>query len=340
MGLDKMYWDNSMIVKAMDEAMLKYKIMHGHEVPCVSAEGGGVVNDCGKSDELKRSVDEESYNGENNVEFEVEETTSTLEAKENIGVELSIACTDFSDALHVEETQEEPVEDSDLEEYNHLLKQYYELEEKRQKVLEQLYQCGAGGWNYQDVNAGSDVGTQWGTSAANQEHPVSASQPSHYPEIPSYLPTGYPILAGPQSSSLVDDDIIKTAMDSATRAISSSLKTVNKGNVVVNFPSGYELYVFILSFLTLCLIHKALLLMSVITLKGMGLAFNLHALIPYDIFFFFGSVHIVKESDRHDEIMPQSGDSSETDLATVLNAWYSAGFYTGKYLMEQSHAKK
>lgn len=143
-----------------------------------------------------RSVDEESYNGENNVEFEVEETTSTLEAKENIGVELSIACTDFSDALHVEETQEEPVEDSDLEEYNHLLKQYYELEEKRQKVLEQLYQCGAGGWNYQDVNAGSDVGTQWGTSAANQEHPVSASQPSHYPEIPSYLPTGYPILAG------------------------------------------------------------------------------------------------------------------------------------------------
>ncbi|XP_016900687.1 uncharacterized protein LOC103490751 isoform X4 [Cucumis melo] len=315
MGLDKMYWDNSMIVKAMDEAMLKYKIMHGHEVPCVSAEGGGVVNDCGKSDELKRSVDEESYNGENNVEFEVEETTSTLEAKENIGVELSIACTDFSDALHVEETQEEPVEDSDLEEYNHLLKQYYELEEKRQKVLEQLYQCGAGGWNYQDVNAGSDVGTQWGTSAANQEHPVSASQPSHYPEIPSYLPTGYPILAGPQSSSLVDDDIIKTAMDSATRAISSSLKTVNKGNVVVNFPSGYELYVFILSFLTLCLIHKALLLMSVITLK-------------------------VKESDRHDEIMPQSGDSSETDLATVLNAWYSAGFYTGKYLMEQSHAKK
>ncbi|KAA0053018.1 uncharacterized protein E6C27_scaffold344G001300 [Cucumis melo var. makuwa] len=222
------------------------------------------------------SVDEESYNGENNVEFEVEETTSTLEAKENIGVELSIACTDFSDALHVEETQEEPVEDSDLEEYNHLLKQYYELEEKRQKVLEQLYQCGAGGWNYQDVNAGSDVGTQWGTSAANQEHPVSASQPSHYPEIPSYLPTGYPILAGPQSSSLVDDDIIKTAMDSATRAISSSLKTVNK----------------------------------------------------------------VKESDRHDEIMPQSGDSSETDLATVLNAWYSAGFYTGKYLMEQSHAKK
>lgn len=32
--------------------------------------------------------------------------------------------------------------------------------------------------------------------------------------------------------------------------------------------------------------------------------------------------------------------SSDTDLSDVLNAWYSAGFYTGKYLVEQSIAKK
>lgn len=25
--------------------------------------------------------------------------------------------------------------------------------------------------------------------------------------------------------------------------------------------------------------------------------------------------------------------SSETDLTAVLNAWYSAGFYTGKYVI-------
>ncbi|CAK9321473.1 unnamed protein product [Citrullus colocynthis] len=281
MGLDGMYWDDSMIVKAMDEAMLKYKIMHGHEVPCASAEGGGVLNGCGKSDEPKRMVDEESYIGDINVEFDVNETTNISEAKENISVEpCPISCTDFSVALHVKETQQEPIEDSNLnlkseEHYNQLLKQYYELEEKRQKVLERLYQCGAGGWNYQDVNAGSDVGTQWGTSAAYQEHPVSASQPSHYQAMPSSLPSSCPILAGPQSSSLADGDIIKTAMDSAARAI-ASMKTVNKE----------------------------------------------------------------KESERHDGIMPQSGASSETDLATVLNAWYSAGFYTGKYLVEQSHAKK
>ncbi|KAJ0112744.1 hypothetical protein Patl1_03581 [Pistacia atlantica] len=32
-------------------------------------------------------------------------------------------------------------------------------------------------------------------------------------------------------------------------------------------------------------------------------------------------------------------NESETDLTVVLNAWYSAGFYTGKYLTEQSFAK-
>lgn len=99
------------------------------------------------------------------------------------------------------ETQKEPIEHSILnlegeESYNQLLKQYYELEEKRQKVLEQLYQCSAGGWNYQDVSAGFDIGTQWGTSSACQEHPVSASQPSHNPAIPYYCPSSYPSLAG------------------------------------------------------------------------------------------------------------------------------------------------
>lgn len=101
----------------------------------------------------------------------------------------------------MKETQQEPIEHSNLnlkgeEGYNQLLKQYYELEEKRQKVLEQLYQCSAGGWNYQDVSAESDIGTQWGTSSAYQEHPVSASQPSHNHAIPSYWPSSYPILAG------------------------------------------------------------------------------------------------------------------------------------------------
>ncbi|KAG6596716.1 hypothetical protein SDJN03_09896, partial [Cucurbita argyrosperma subsp. sororia] len=257
MGRNRMYWNDSMSVKAMDESMTKYKIMHGQEAVCVPAEGG-VFNGCGKNDEPKRCVNEEG-----NVEFEVNGTRNASEANENSTVE----------------PQQGPIEHFNLdlkgeERYNQLLNQYYELEEKRQKVLEQLYQSGAGGWNYQDVSAGSE----FGTSSAIQELPASASQPSLNHPIPSYFPSSFPIQAGPESSSFADDDIIKTAMDSAERAI-SSVKTVKKE----------------------------------------------------------------KESEKHDDgVMAQNGPviCSETDLTAVFHAWYSAGFYTGKYLVEQSHPKK
>ncbi|XP_022145364.1 uncharacterized protein LOC111014833 isoform X2 [Momordica charantia] len=260
-----MLLDDSALVTAMEEAMLKYKIMHGHEIFQISVEGGEAFNGGGESDEPKRGGDEKSNIEANNVNFEVDEITNTSPNNENISVEpCPISCADFSDALHVKETQQGPIEDSNLnlkgaEGYNKLLEQYYELEEKRQKVLDQLYH---GGWNYDDVSAGSSVGTQWGTSSAYQEHPVPASQTSHNHAISTCWPSSYPIPVGPQSSSLADGDIIKTAMDAAARAISS---------MTTKIPE--------------------------------------------------------KVSERRDGIMPQSA-SSETDLAAVFNAWYSAGFYT------------
>lgn len=54
------------------------------------------------------------------------------------------------------------------EEYNHLLSQYYEVEEQRQKILNQLYQYGS--WDY----GGYDSSMQWGTNSASQEHQVPA----------------------------------------------------------------------------------------------------------------------------------------------------------------------
>lgn len=54
------------------------------------------------------------------------------------------------------------------EDYNHLLSQYYEVEEQRQKILNQLYQYGS--WDY----GGYDSSMQWGTNSASQEHQVPA----------------------------------------------------------------------------------------------------------------------------------------------------------------------
>ncbi|CAL0314175.1 unnamed protein product [Lupinus luteus] len=46
------------------------------------------------------------------------------------------------------------------------------------------------------------------------------------------------------------------------------------------------------------------------------------------------------EETENNSFGPEQNNGSETDLTAVLNAWYSAGFYTGKYLVEQSIANK
>lgn len=55
--------------------------------------------------------------------------------------------------------------------------------------------------------------------------------------------------------------------------------------------------------------------------------------------FYVGKTEKEKDGERKGADVAHSA-SSETDLAEVLNAWYSAGFYTGKYLTEQTVARK
>lgn len=45
--------------------------------------------------------------------------------------------------------------------------------------------------------------------------------------------------------------------------------------------------------------------------------------------FYVGKTEKEKDGERKGADVAHSA-SSETDLAEVLNAWYSAGFYTGK----------
>lgn len=126
------------------------------------------------------------------------------------------------------------------EEYNRLLNQYYELEEKRQKILEQLHQFGS--WNYQYSGEGSGYGTY-------QEHLLPANQACNPNVVCSCCPyacqgsvtscssapacclggpyacnscPGASVVTDPgRSLPLEDSDIVKTAMGAAERAISS-----------------------------------------------------------------------------------------------------------------------
>ena len=125
------------------------------------------------------------------------------------------------------------------EDYTQLLNQYYELEEQRQKILQQLQHLG--NWNYQD--SGSTV--QWGAHSASQEPPMG--QPSYT----AYCPYVCQCLVAPcsfggacvgktcgatpnigqngNSPSFKDGNIIETAIGAAERAL-SSFKIKSPGN--------------------------------------------------------------------------------------------------------------
>lgn len=150
------------------------------------------------------------------------------------------------------------------QDYNQLLTQYYEVEDKRQMILQQLQQFGS--WNYQYSGEGSSTAAQWGTFCAAQEYPIPTSQASHSTVICSCCPyacqslattcTSYPCcsLAGTSAGKIstepgamahgnlppfIDSDIVKTAMGAAERAISSMTTkasispNVNEGKLLV-----------------------------------------------------------------------------------------------------------
>ncbi|GAB4857871.1 hypothetical protein Ancab_015775 [Ancistrocladus abbreviatus] len=181
-----------------------------------------------------------------------------------------------------------------LEDYNELYRQYYELEEQRQKILYKLQQFGR--LNHSDPYENSQSCLQWGyqQSVGQDSHQnilvpccSYACQCSIVPcsSVPSCCLVGAcpgalctdPTVSmgiGKQCASS-DVDIVNTAMGATERVISSLKEKASD----------------------------------------------------------------VKEKNAHNSAVEQHA-SSETDLTVVLNAWYSAGFYTGKYLTEQSLAKK
>lgn len=129
------------------------------------------------------------------------------------------------------------------ENYNQLLNQYYEIEEKRQKILEQLHQYGS--WNYQCSGEGSGYGSTF------QEHSLPANQTSNANVVCSCCPYGCQCIVASCTSAPTcclggsyacnsctvasmptdpvksfppeNSDIVKTAMGAAERAISSMM---------------------------------------------------------------------------------------------------------------------
>ncbi|XP_031250742.1 uncharacterized protein LOC116108636 [Pistacia vera] len=297
MGKEGELWDDSALVQAFDDAMSKYKKMHSKN-----------RNDVASVQEQTAALHLEDHAAirDGGDDYFVSKTeTGMIEGKNLAPVEENpcIGSTpepyvDLSKGVVMQEAINGYTYSQGTEDYNQLLGQYYELEEKRQQILQRLNQFG--NWNYQCSGENFSTGAQWGTSTS-QEYQLPPSQTSHPAVACSCCPYVSQCCLAPCTTcsacslggacngktctdtnavtgsgklpSVVDSDIVNTAMGAVERAI-SSMKT---------------------------------------------------------------NEEIEKKKGNEGDIA-QTNDS-ETDLTVVLNAWYSAGFYTGKYLTEQSFAK-
>ncbi|KAM6587710.1 hypothetical protein CsatA_010315 [Cannabis sativa] len=304
-------WDDSALISAFNNAVSKYKTMHGKKANDVSKDKGELVSGSGNHagiDEHQETKRQENADEKSNLQpqsaTEVGETSNPSEVKETHFIDPHIP------ESHAEVTQDVPMSYSypqDGQDYNQLLQQYYELEEKRQQIIQQLQQYG--GWNYQYTHEGTSTGMQWDNATTlNVQEQQSSTQAMSCPCCPyasqcfitpcTSVPTcfkggscavetcidGCGVVDPRKKLPQQDNHIVEAAIGAAERAL-SSLRIKNSDDSNSNEAN-----------------------------KG-------------------------KETDRKEGGNIQSA-SSETDLAEVLNAWYSAGVYTGKYLVEQSIAKK
>nr|XP_043629316.1 uncharacterized protein LOC122600634 [Erigeron canadensis] len=293
--------DDSALVKALDDAISKYKIMHiqgdngslkEERITKETEERGPDVSD--QSNEIKSAYMKTG----DNITNEPKNTTHTGEAADSSVTE---NCTSEVVEQLVSPSNRDQVDVAyddveSAEHYNNLLNQYNAIEEQRQKVLEQLYQYG--NWDYQGYgyDYGAAYDSQYNTVPAPQtsEPPVCSCRPYVYPTAQhtssAAVPSGETCAGSTSfthngnSISLEDNAFIKEAMGAVEKAIRSATKESS------------------------------------------------------------GIPDLGQEGKKGQEVDAGSRDvgqhkTSETDLSVVLNAWFSAGFYTGKYLSEQASAK-
>ncbi|KAJ9707242.1 hypothetical protein PVL29_002298 [Vitis rotundifolia] len=311
MGKEGELWDDSALINAFDHAMSKYKIMHGKGHHDGSTGGVEVKNIMGEnacdladeSDEAKKTMEaDDKSNVASNSTAEIEKTNNISSIKENYCVVPS------APKPHVDSSVVLPVQDAPkvgsysnsqgVEDYTLLLNQYYEVEEQRQKILQQLHQLG--NWNSHFSAEGSSY-VQWGTGSSSQECQLLTSQASHPTMVCSCCPYVSQCVVTPctlPACSLGEACVGKTCIDATAATGPEKRVAVEDGDIVKTAMGAAE---------------KAI---SSMRMK------------------------ISEKEDEKNEGEVTHSACSETDLTVVLNAWYSAGFYTGKYLMEQSIARK
>ncbi|XP_068634439.1 uncharacterized protein [Aristolochia californica] len=303
MGKESEIWDDSALINAFDQAMAKYKAMHHKNYQGDLSKDRKTRHD-NERDEAG-AVDEVISMGADAISSCV--PNNTTETCEPAATEHLLVQGDHEGArLHLRETDTKfsgvPVQEklgssnSNTLEYIQLLKQYNELEEQRQKVLMLLQQASSG--NYHTYPEDSTSSVPWAQSSTYQGNEVLTHDASYTSYFPSYNYNPCPCLGTP---SWVPPCVLGgrcVEVDSA-RVVSPADDNIAK--------------------------------------MAMGAADKAFSSVKMKASVSSASREGKQGSsdDRPEGEMLQNTPSS-TDLTEVLSAWYSAGFYTGKYLVEQS----
>ena len=352
MGKGGELWDDSALVDAFDHAVATYKAMHGknnqaapsekpesEDVAAAAASAAAYAAAAVAEEPVSTEVaDEQTEKNDSCTNLPVgpvetpqqpcEERKTDKQAPlrgTDLGKETNISesKTCFSDVTN---TEGKDSSNQQTEDYNELLRKYYELEVQSQKVLEQLHQTNY--WNYQTPEQSSayqqqqvpayiatapdpnSSTTQTSCCSLNvpmvsisccstgQQSGESTGMPpnggcsisftcDHCPGASTTYPTGSAFTQLPTKVSTGDDQVAKAAMMTAEGAMNFMRNTISGD--AASFPN---------------MRNEGGIGKENNTTVGMNL--NLDT------------------------------TGANSDLAVVLNAWYTAGFYTGRYLMQQS----
>ncbi|KAM0934104.1 putative survival motor neuron-like protein [Dioscorea sansibarensis] len=325
MGMGTDLWDDSALINAFDSAMATYKTMHGgthgggstkeekhtsdsnHDdhVPteevtrnCVLADGGN----CGSQKTAEPCMPGDLVGPASDVvptqEYHLDADAYTSESYQH---------PTGHPSMH---GQDNGYFDQQNEEYNKLLTCYYELEEQRQNVLQRLNQASC--WNHQ-TPAQASMGDMPQISAHN------ISQNSLHPQC---SPCFYQC---PASSIVPISCATNNLSCGGPYCCSLSMQCCS-----ASLPRQFPVYPTTHSYYEDDTAVKTAMMAAEKAISSSTMSTPATSNVSED-----------KEKGKEDETSEFEGKGSksanpETDLTVVLNAWYAAGFHTGRYLMEQS----
>ncbi|RDX87037.1 hypothetical protein CR513_31549, partial [Mucuna pruriens] len=298
MGKEGDLWDDSALINAFDKAISTYKKMHScdkhKDASAHDPIGENASNvDFGSLDTTRDAVEKGSISATDAPDSDETGNVSKLEENNCAESQVDLPCLDSTSGQDIQNVKKGYAYAEGVDDYNQLVAQYYELEEKRVKILEQLNQYG--GWNYQNVPAASSYGVPYSNS---QDYSMAEYQVSDPNAVCTCCPCYSQCMSVPGCSL----------------GGSCVGKPCNNLSVEMDHKMSFP-----------CEDGK-------IRKMAMGAAEKALSTIRTTI---SGDFNVNEEKERNNS-EPEEINGSETDLAAVFNAWYSAGFYTGKKVWQDN----